>query len=286
MKYSGYHDQEKPAQRWALAVTILLHGLILGGLFSLIAWREPDPPLPQVGIELNLGFSDEGSGDIQPEPDQSEPQPEQSEPEPATPSEPEVEQQPVKTETVAAPEESPVAVQKKPEEKKKTPQKPEPQPPKLTPEEKKPDPKPDPKVTYDPNKTSDARKLDGSQGDSKNASGDKGDPKGSLDTKALYDGKSGGQTGSGGAGLDLAGWKWDREPKPRLSEQEKSGKIVFEIEVDADGQITKLVTLERGISLEAEKLCRTEIEKLNFIQVGATVPDFSKGKITIVVNAR
>ena len=30
-----------------------------------MAWREPDPPIPEYGIELNLGFVDQGGGDTE-----------------------------------------------------------------------------------------------------------------------------------------------------------------------------------------------------------------------------
>ena len=268
-------------------VTVLLHGLVLGGLFSLVAWREPDPPLPQVGIELNLGVSDEGSGDEQPVPDQTETQPEQSQPEPEVSPQPEPEpQQPVKSETVTVPEESPVAVQTKPAPKKQEPVK-EPTPPKEKPKEKPVEKKETPIAVYKPQPESQTAKPDAGQGDAQNSSSDKGKPEGKVDAAAVYTGQNGGKSGSGGGtGLELAGWKWDREPNPKVSEQEKSGKIVFEVEVDSDGQITKLVTIERGISLDAERICRAEVLKLRLVQIDATVPEFSKGRITIVVNSR
>ena len=41
----------------------VFHGLILLLFLILVAWREPNPPLPEYGIEINLGFDDAGSGD-------------------------------------------------------------------------------------------------------------------------------------------------------------------------------------------------------------------------------
>ena len=44
-----------------------IHGLLLILFLFILAWREPDPPLPEYGIELNFGVSEVGTGDIQPE---------------------------------------------------------------------------------------------------------------------------------------------------------------------------------------------------------------------------
>ena len=52
----------------ALVTTLVLHGLLLL-MFFLIAFKEPIPPVyppPGEGIEVNLGNSDQGFGDVQP----------------------------------------------------------------------------------------------------------------------------------------------------------------------------------------------------------------------------
>ena len=112
--------------------------------------------------------------------------------------------------------------------------------------------------------------------------GDKGNPAGTLDSKALY-GKPGG--GAGGSSLDMAGWNWDDKPNPNVPNNE-AGRLVFEIKVDANGDIISIKTLERGVSLEAEQICRRSVEKLTFTKTGSNVPEISTGKITFVVRAK
>ena len=65
----------------------------------------------------------------------------------------------------------------------------------------------------------------------------------------------------------------------------ESGRVVFEIKVDGAGEIISIKTLERSVSLEAEKICRQEIEKLTFTKTGTNVPAISTGKITFVVRS-
>lgn len=57
----------------ALAGTLLFHGLIFI-LFFLIVFKNPDPPMfsDTAGIEVNFGLSEDGMGDVQPEPASSQ----------------------------------------------------------------------------------------------------------------------------------------------------------------------------------------------------------------------
>ena len=82
----------------------------------------------------------------------------------------------------------------------------------------------------------------------------------------------------------MAGWRWENKPSFELPGE--TGRLVFEIEVDENGEIIKLVALERGLSPQAEKKCRDEILKLNLLPNGEKTPTISKGKITIVVKAQ
>jgi hypothetical protein len=61
--------------------------------------------------------------------------------------------------------------------------------------------------------------------------------------------------------------------------------VVFEIKVDDAGEIISIRTIERSVSLEAENICRKEIEKLTFTKSGANVPSVTTGKITFVVRS-
>ena len=278
---------EKRNSRVALVLAIVVHGVLLAVLVSIVAWRAPDPPLPQTGIELSLGIEDVGGGDEEPASEPSQ------EPDPQTQPEQDLPEAEEETSDVVTQPESPVAVPEKPVEQ------PKPQPEKKVekptvkpvekpvekPIQKSPDPKPaeQAKAVYKAPESSDNNST--GKGEKANEPGKQGSPEGKVDAKALYGPPGGGGSGTGAGLQGLSGWRWDREPKPKVPENEK-GRIVFEIEVDDEGQITKLITVERGVSPAADKTCRDEILRLNFIQIGNKAPESSKGRVTIVVNAQ
>jgi outer membrane biosynthesis protein TonB len=286
-------EQEKKNKRIGLTVSIGVHLIVLLLFLFMVAWRAPDPPLPEYGIELNFGLDDQGTGDIQPESETtstaaSEESSEDSQQhEVIEESQEEVkseEAQPT-SEGVTAKTESPVVVEEVKEAKKET-------KPVEKADEKKVEPKPtekvaekketkslDPAATY----TNSENNKQANQGDDTKKAGDKGNPEGTLDAKALY----GQQGGGGGAGLDLAGWDWDEIPSPKIPANESDGRIEFEIKVDDNGEITFYRVLERSLSIEAEKACKEAISKLTFSKKpGAIVPAVSVGKITFVVRTR
>ncbi|MEQ9591024.1 MAG: hypothetical protein RLN86_00405, partial [Cyclobacteriaceae bacterium] len=60
-------QEEKKNRRIGMITSIGVHlALILAFLF-IMAWRAPNPPLPEYGIELNFGLDDQGYGEVQPE---------------------------------------------------------------------------------------------------------------------------------------------------------------------------------------------------------------------------
>jgi periplasmic protein TonB len=274
--------QEQKNKQIAGLTTVLVNAALFFLLFFVAAWRAPDPPLPEFGIELNFGVDMQGGGNVQPT-EEAGAVPEQQELE-TTPEQPEEEAS--ETETVqqaVSKTESPVTVKQEPKETPKEVKE-------VKKEEKKTEPvkteeKEEPKTVYTPSEKtnpSDNPGKEASQGDDAGKTGDKGDPKGSLDADALY-GKQGG--GGGGSGLEMAGWKWDAAPKPDLANNE-SGRLVFEIKVDENGDIISIRTVERSVSLAAEKICRAEIEKLTFSKTGSNVPSVSTGRITFVVRSK
>jgi periplasmic protein TonB len=304
-------EQEKKNKKIALLYTTGIQVVLFALLFFIVAWRAPDPPLPEYGIELNFGMDDQGSGDVQPETPVGN---EGKKQEPIEESKPEVkeEAEPVKEqieedvkpvepkpveEQIVSKVESPVVVKEKKEEVKPI------EKPVEKPEEKKVEPKvvekpkveEKPKVnpdavykpstqqsTSDNKGTSDKEGKPGNQGDDPGKTGDKGSPEGTLDAKALY-GKAGG--GAGGSSLDLSGWTWNEKPNPNVPNNE-SGRLVFEIKVDSNGDIVSIKTLERSVSSEAEQICRRAVEKLTFNKTGANVPEISTGRITFLVRAK
>ena len=299
---------EKKNKRTALVYTTIIQVVLVVALFFIVAWRAPDPPLPEYGIVLNFGTDDEGSGDVQPETPvgnkgQQEEEPEESKPkvEEEAPKVEEKETKPVESKPVeqqiVSKVESPVAVKEKKEDEVKPVEKPAEKPveKKVEPKvEKKPveeKPKVNPEAVYKPKaaqSTSDSKTTDtkagtpGNHGDDPGKTGDKGNPEGSLDAKALY-GKPGG--GAGGTSLELSGWNWDEIPKPNVPNN-ITGRIVFQIQVDSEGELRGIDIIENSLNPEATKACREAVEKLTFSKTGTNVPDMSKGKITFVVRAK
>jgi outer membrane biosynthesis protein TonB len=285
--------EDKKNKRIAMLTSVGLHAAILLGFIFMVAWRPPNPPLPQIGLEMNFGIDEEGSGDVQPEKpvgsegtqpdDPDQPEPEEVEAETPKPVEPEVQDEPVVTKT-----ESPVHIEEKKEEVK------QPEKPVVKPEVKKEEPikpKPDPNATYKPttpknestNTTTDGKTgTAGSHGDDKNKTGDEGDPKGSLDAKSLY----GRQGGGGGPKLDLAGWDWDWIPEPKNLPPGESGMVVFKITVNSQGEIERITKENGTVSPEAENILRREIQRLTFTKKGANVPDYSEGTIKFIIRAQ
>ncbi|MBX2963208.1 MAG: hypothetical protein KF687_11900 [Cyclobacteriaceae bacterium] len=292
------HEKEKKNKQIALISTIGVHAVLLLIFLFVVAWRAPDPPLPEYGIELNFGTDNVGSGPIQPTEPAGSIQPSQDEVEQTRSDQQEEEKVPEVTESkpqeskpveqpVVSKQESPVALKEekkpdpKPVEKPKEKEQKEVVKTETKPKETVTETNTAAKTTADKTTTDNKDGKPVSHGDDANKTGDKGDPEGQLDKNALY-GKQGG--GAGGTGLDLAGWNWDFIPKPNVPNNE-SGRVVFEIKVDDSGEIISIRTIERSVSLEAEKICRKEVEKLTFSKIGVSVPPVTTGRITFVIRS-
>jgi protein TonB len=257
----SYEQREKRNNRIAWATSVGLHvALFLIFMFA-VAWRAPDPPLPQVGIELNFGLDMQGSGDIQPETPVGEEQKEQLTEESqqelpedeAKPAEPTPQPSKPTEQTAVTKQESPLVVK---EEKKEAVKPKEKVQEKV--EEKTPV-KEEVKAAYKPtaDKTETKTGQPGSEGDDKNKASDKGDPSGLKGV--AYTGEPGGE----GVGLSMAGWDWADKPKaPKPTENDQfSGKVVFQIEVDSEGMITRVTKIEGSLGFDLEKRCKEEIFK-------------------------
>ncbi|NJM25625.1 MAG: hypothetical protein HC859_09170 [Bacteroidia bacterium] len=295
------HEQEKKNQRIAMLTTAGVTALVVLLLFIVIAWRAPDPPLPEYGIELNFGTDQAGSGEVQPRTpvgDQGtspEAPQESAQQEAEQPAEVEADPQPTEAaatqEVIASKVESPVSVK---EEKKET--KPAEKPDEKKPEVKKEEPKKEevkPKVNNDalfkPKTDGNAQSNEaksgesGSQGDDRNAAGDKGNPQGSLDSRAQF-GKPGG--GDGGSKIKLDGFEWPPIREPNNLPDGSNGVYEFEVVVDRNGDITGIKTLRRGPSAEAERIFRQLISNIEFTPTGTNLPSESKGVITFTVRSK
>ena len=128
-------ELEKKNRRTALLYTTIIQVVLFAVLFFIVAWRAPDPPLPEYGIELNFGTDDQGSGEVQPETPvgndgQQEEEPEESKPkvQEETPKVEEKDTKPVESklveEQIVSKVESPVVVKEKKEDEAKPVEKP------------------------------------------------------------------------------------------------------------------------------------------------------------------
>lgn len=285
-------ELEKRNRRTGLITSGGIHAALFLILFFTIAWRAPDPPLPEYGIELNFGLDDQGGGDIQPdkpvgnqgdkeltETSQQESNSDSKENVDSQTNEPIVQKE---AEQPVSKIESPVAT----EVEKKV----------VTPQEKKLSESSTKKAVESEYKkvvpkegaaTETLKKGEvGSQGDDVNKTGDKGNPEGKLDAKALY-GTPGGGGGGTGLNLQMSGWAWaDQHVMPEIPDNE-NGRVVFEIECDDNGDITGITTLERSLSPRAEQLLKDVIRRNSLRRTsGGKVPMRSKGTIIFVLKTK
>lgn len=300
-------EEEEKNRRIAAGVSIGMHVLLLLFLIYMLAWRAPDPPAPEYGIELNFGLDAVGSGDVQtmaaanvsknvedskPAPTQPDPLPE---PEPVAKATPPSPPQPVETPKVTTTTaEAPVSV------KEVTKPQPKPQP---TKEEVKPQPKAEPTeevVKKEPEKpkslypgkpttstgngksgTSDAA-TGNNNGDDDGAVGDKGDPEGKVDAKSLY-GKAGG--GAGGS-LNMPGWRYDIEPR-KDPYSNVTGIIKFSIKIDADGNLTGINVVESNVSPQVVAWYKEQLQKTTFSRTGSGAANSgASGVVTFRITSR
>jgi periplasmic protein TonB len=274
-------ESENRNKRVALFTSLAIHAVLFIAFFFLVAWRAPNPPLPEYGIELNFGLDEQGGGEVQPEdrPGTEQPSKETPKREETATKEEVKEAEPTETPVVSNAE-SPVVVK---EEKKdavaEKPNKEKEEPAKPTVEKKETK---EPAPTVEAKKGKDAP----SQGDNMGKTGDKGNPQGKPDAKALY-GVQGGGGGGDGIQLSMSGWAWADQPKvPDLPDNE-DGKIVFEIECDESGDIVQITTTQRGLSPRAEQMLKEEIRKNSLVRTSAgKVPERSKGTIVFILKTK
>ena len=302
-------QQEKKNKTIAALTTVGVNVLVLLILLFVAAWQTPGSgPGDYPGIEVNLGYDEQGSGDIEPRTPIGTEEAKDDENPPVDPSEKEDVQPaapaPTAEETNTKPVEptltdpnSDVEIKAEKKEEKPVEKAPEKKPVEKVvdkPVEKKVEEKPkvDSKAVYQGKTSSNPATAGkgegkegtaGNQGDDVGKEGNKGVP-GGTEGAAVYKGTPGG--GDGGPGLDLYGWEWDNIPKPNIPDNE-TGRIVFEIEVDDNGELIRYRKESGTVSAAAERACVAAIQKLTFTKKsGAKVPAVSKGKITFVIRAQ
>ncbi|MCQ2294152.1 MAG: TonB family protein [Bacteroidales bacterium] len=217
-------DQEKKNKIISGSTTALVLGLILVICFA-FGYDPPDPPIPEEGVEVNLGNSDFGSGD-NPMPD---PSPASSAPQPASAAE--------QVSTQRTESTTPVQTSDKPSTSKVD---------NTTPTTtKQPETPKQPEVNTNALfKKSDKSKNQngGSQGVTQ-GSGNQGKEGGDPNSNR-YDGIP----GKGGPGFSLSGRSAKALPSPTANNN-KEGKVVVKIWVDKAGNVTQVSAPEKGSTL-------------------------------------
>jgi len=259
---SAQEQKEKKSRIAAIAGTILFHGLVLLSLL-LLALRTPLPLPGEEGVEVNLGYSDQGMGDMQPEVPAEAPS---AVPSPDKPSD---DDQLVTEKT----EEAPVIekVKKKTEKTNPTPIT------KPTPVVEKPkEPTVNQKALY-PGKSTKTTQggnqgITGQPGDQGNPNGTPGSPN--------YEG-----TGGKGNGIsyDLGGRGARNLPKPVYNSPEQ-GKIVVSIKVNRAGQVTYASAGAKGTTISEINLRQQAESAARKTQFAAddAAPEEQRGTITYV----
>lgn len=233
-------------KKQAIAGTILVHLLVFLALFFL-ALRTPLPLPGEEGVEVNLGYSDQGMGQIQPEKQEIAAS--------AARPVPQVIENPVKDEVVTQQTEEAPALPEKIVEKPKT--KPVEKPIEKPRVEPAPKPVPEPEPVAEPEPQVNQRALfrgstsgtsTGSEGIT-GQPGDQGRPDGLRDVQR-YEGQGG--LGDGASfSLGGRGAKYLERPSSNFSEQ---GDVVVDIWVDRKGVVQRAEVSLRGTTILDTKL--------------------------------
>jgi periplasmic protein TonB len=211
-------SKEKKNRVIAIAGTALFHALLLLG-FILLALRTPLPLPGEEGVEVNLGYTEVGTGRVQ-----------QPVPEPPSAPPPRPDPVPVKEELVTQDAEETLAIPASKE--KKVEPKPEPEPEPVPEPEPEPDPEPpkvDPRALY--RGRTQYAETGQSEGNTRQP-GDQGRPDGSPDSPD-YEGIGGAEEG---ISYDLGGRSKDTLAHPKYLSREEA-IVVVRIGVDRNGTV-------------------------------------------------
>lgn len=256
-------DQDKQKKLKALGITLGVHALVLIAL--VFAGFSAPPPLPDqdLGMEVNLGTSDEGMGDKQP----LNPNPPSSAaPNASTPhNEPVPSQDNTAAEDIATQDEEAAPEITKPE---KPVEKPKEHPKNITPKPertvKRPSenppapvpPAPKPKAVYTGGSSSNANSGNNANA-TNNATGEgnTGRPgdRGQINGDPNASGYTGGGLGGGRSDFRLRGRSLVSRPQPTYDSNE-TGYVAINIKVDRQGNVIEATQSLRGSTLNNTKL--------------------------------
>ncbi len=113
--------------------------------------------------------------------------------------------------------------------------------------------------------------------------GDMGNPNGDIHADALL---GNGGTG-GGASLDMSGWVWDEKPVVNDKSAE-TGKIIFEIKIDDDGEVISVKNIYSTVSRSVANLYEKGVYDLTFSPTSDTgiKANVTTGKIVFIIKSR
>jgi periplasmic protein TonB len=107
-----------------------------------------------------------------------------------------------------------------------------------------------------------------------------GDPTGSPG------GGAAGRNGPGGIGLDLSGFRFGRL-SVAADPYDETGRIVFNVKVDASGRILQLTVANTSVSPSVVQWYRNQLEKQRLIPTSSgDRPEVSTGRISLTIKAR
>ena len=251
---------EKRNKQIGLTTSLIIHLLLLIFFLLYKAWPFDPPLAPQIGIMVNFGTSDVGSGDIQ---NTSEAGENAEESEEATEEIENTEEATEATEANSAEtaeavestesvEESSEAIESEVESFEE-----------VTNTEATTE-------TVTENTTSETNtevvnennvmggsSSNNNNGNDENEVGDKGDEEGEINESNIYKGASG---GGNGASLNMNGWQWDNLPNKKDASSE-TGKITFRITIDEDGIIEDVNVINSTVSIPVQNFYRDLLYK-------------------------
>ena len=251
--------QENKNRALSGGITALFFALIVVVCVA-FGYDPPDPPIPEEGVEVNLGNSDFGSGD-NPEPASSEAS---SAPRPTSATEQVITQSHEST--------TPIYSSPKPANAKTD---------NVTPTTTQPEPPKEPEINknalFNGSKSKTKSNKGGSEGNTSgngNMGKEGGDPNSNR-----YDGTP----GKGGSGFSLTGRSARALPSPQTASN-KQGKIVVKIWVDRDGHVTQTEAPEKGSTLTDAALVTLakQAAKKAVFSPKADAPEVQTGTITYV----
>ncbi len=241
----------KKNERIGMIFSISIHVIVLA-LFLLPSGcnptGEPIAGLPLPGMEINLGFVEEGSGDIQTASDEEVIESAIEEPQEEV------------TEEALVTEDKLITSQESPHEIN-TPET------KETPKEKTEAVK-EKKTEVVNSKNAYTNPTKSSSDGETTKKGDQGKEHGNPDSRNMYDGKGKdpgkGNGGAGGVSMDLPGWEWDSKPS-KIDPTSESGFVLFEFYIDDDGNVIRTKELEsRNLAPTEKNFYKKQLQETSF----------------------